>query len=156
MLLKEILFPVMSEFLLLEVRDQNVVTLSASINGREKNILKIWLDSTKKNLMVALIDAFDLKDEKKELFNFMASLALGRFFNQSFIKKYLDRSEIRVLDIINVSKGNSELYGLPFAYFKIKLSNSENLDKQKLLEMMKEFKNYWNTANTKMKIININ
>lgn len=154
--LKDFLFPIISLSFLNEAKDQGVIVVIVNIDGNRKILLKIWLDSSKKNLMFSIVDGKDLLDHKKEIAKLMSILISGRFFKDSFIKQYLEKNGVQISKIENLSKGGADIYGLPFSYFRIRLNNSENLERQDVYNMLLDFKKYWNSLGVNMKILDIN
>ena len=154
--LKDYLFPIICYSFLNESKDPNVITISVNIDGNRKGILKVWLDSSKTNLMFSIVDGKDLVKHKKDVSNLMSTLISGKFFRDSFLKKYLEANGVKIIRIENLSKGGADIYGLQFSYFRIKLENSQDLDKQFLISMLLEFKRWWNSTGASMKILDIN
>lgn len=156
MKLKDFLFPLICSSFLNEAKDPNVIVVNVNIGGEDKKLLKVWLDSSKKNLMISVVDGKDFVKYKKDIHGLMSALISGRFFRDSFIKKYFEKNNIEVVKIENLSKGGVDIYGLPFSYFRIKLLNSDHLERQNILNMLLEFKRFWNSTNSNIKILDIN
>ena len=154
-MIKDFLFPKLFTMFLVEARDSGVIVVTSSFEGIERPLFRIWLDSSKKYLMFSVAEPHDIENIKKDLYNMISYLVIGRFFKRSFLDNFFDKKEIKVLNKENISKGNKELYGFPYSYFRFKFDDGKDINKDEIIEELNKFKEMWNRTQNNLKILNV-